>query len=60
MSSGWIDRSFHTDARVIAAGAVAIFLAVPAERRALEDVASPYTAVRGRGPSGIAAPAPAG
>jgi len=38
---------------------IAIFLAVPAERRALEDVASPYTAVRGRGPSSIAAPAPA-
>jgi hypothetical protein len=28
-------------------------------RKALEDIASPYTAVRGRGPSAIAAPAPA-
>jgi MFS family permease len=27
--------------------------AVPAERRALEDLASPYTAVRGRGPTSI-------
>jgi MFS family permease len=43
---------------MIAAGVIAIFLAVPAERRALEDIASPYTAVRGRGPSSIAAPAP--
>jgi MFS family permease len=42
---------------MIAAGVIAIFLAVPAERRALEDLASPYTAVRGRGPSAIAAPA---
>jgi MFS family permease len=41
---------------MIAAGVIAIFFAVPAERRALEDLASPYTAVRGRGPSGIAAP----
>jgi MFS family permease len=44
---------------MITAGVIAIFLAVPAERRALEDIASPYTAVRGRGPSSIAAPAPA-
>ena len=44
---------------MIAAGIVAIFLAVPAERKALEDIASPYTAVRGRGPSQIAAPAQA-
>ena len=44
---------------MITAGVIAIFLAVPAERRALEDVASPYTAVRGRGPSAIAAPASA-
>jgi MFS family permease len=43
---------------MIAAGVIAAFLAVPAERRALEDVASPYTAVRGRGPCAIAAPAP--
>jgi MFS family permease len=42
---------------MIAAGVIAIVLAVPAERRALEDIASPYTAVRGRGPSAIAAPA---
>ena len=42
---------------MISAGVVAAFLAVPAERRALEDLASPYTAVRGRGPSAIAAPA---
>jgi hypothetical protein len=41
---------------MIAAGVIAIFLAVPAERRALEDLASPYTAVRGRGPTSIAAP----
>jgi MFS family permease len=41
---------------MIAAGMIAAFFAVPAERRALEDLASPYTAVRGRGPSGIAAP----
>ena len=32
---------------MIAAGIVAIFLAVPAERRALEDVARPFTAARG-------------
>jgi MFS family permease len=44
---------------MIAAGIVAIFLAVPAERKALEDIASPYTAVRGRGPNQIAAPAQA-
>jgi MFS family permease len=31
---------------MIAAGIVAIFLAVPAERRALEDVARPFTAAR--------------
>jgi hypothetical protein len=42
---------------MLAAGIIAIFLAVPAERRALEDIASPYTAVRGRGPTSIAAPA---
>ena len=42
---------------MLAAGVIAIFLAVPAERRSLEDIASPYTAVRGRGPSAIAAPA---
>jgi MFS family permease len=42
---------------MIAAGVIAIFLAVPAERRALEDLASPFTAVRGRGPAAIAAPA---
>jgi MFS family permease len=41
---------------MIAAGIVATFLAVPAERRALEDIASPFTAVRGRGPTSIAAP----
>jgi MFS family permease len=44
---------------MLIAGVIAIFLAVPAERKALEDVASPYTAVRGRGPCAIAAPAPA-
>jgi len=44
---------------MIAAGLIAIVLAIPAERKALEDVASPYTAVRGRGPCAIAAPAPA-
>ena len=42
---------------MLAAGIIALFLAVPAERRALEDLASPYTAVRGRGPTSIAAPA---
>jgi MFS family permease len=31
---------------MIAAGIVAIFLAVAAERRALEDIAKPFTAVR--------------
>jgi hypothetical protein len=31
---------------MIAAGIVAIFLAVPAERRALEDIAKPFTAAR--------------
>jgi MFS family permease len=31
---------------MIAAGIVAIFLAVPAERRSLEDIAKPFTAVR--------------
>ncbi len=41
---------------MIAAGVIGAFLAVPAERKALEDVASPFTAVRGRGPSAIAAP----
>jgi MFS family permease len=44
-------------ALMILAGVIAMFLAVPAERKALEDVASPYTAVRGRGPACIAAPA---
>jgi MFS family permease len=33
---------------MIAAGIIAIFLAVPAERRALEDIARPLTAVRER------------
>jgi MFS family permease len=33
---------------MIAAGIVAIFLAVPAERRSLEDIARPFTAVRQR------------
>ena len=33
---------------MIAAGLVAVFLAVPAERRALEDVARPFTAARAR------------
>jgi hypothetical protein len=33
---------------MIGAGIVAVFLAVPAERRALEDVAKPFTAVRAR------------
>jgi len=42
---------------MIAAGIIAFFLAVPSERKALEDIASPYTAVRGRGPCAIAAPA---
>ena len=42
---------------MLAAGVIAIFLAVPAERKSLEDIASPYTAVRGRGPCAIAAPA---
>jgi hypothetical protein len=31
-------------ALMIAAGIVAVFLAVPAERRALEDIARPFTA----------------
>jgi MFS family permease len=35
-------------ALMIAAGIVAFFLAVPAERRSLEDIAKPFTAVRGR------------
>jgi hypothetical protein len=33
---------------MIFAGLVAAFLAVPAERRSLEDIAKPYTAVRDR------------
>jgi MFS family permease len=33
---------------MIAAGIVAVFLAVDAERRALEDIAKPFTAARGR------------
>jgi hypothetical protein len=33
---------------MIFAGIVAAFLAVPAERRSLEDIAKPYTAVRDR------------
>jgi MFS family permease len=33
---------------MIGAGIVAIFLAVPAERRSLEDVAKPFTAIRER------------
>ena len=43
---------------MVAAGVIATRLAVPAERNALEDIASPYTAVRGQGPTAIAAPAP--
>jgi MFS family permease len=35
-------------ALMIAAGLVAVFLAVNAERRALEDVARPFTAARAR------------
>jgi MFS family permease len=35
-------------ALMIAAGIVAYFLAVPAERRSLEDIAKPFTAVRDR------------
>ncbi|HEV7641368.1 MAG TPA: MFS transporter [Gaiellaceae bacterium] len=35
-------------ALMIAAGIVAYFLAVPAERRSLEDIAKPFTAVRER------------
>jgi hypothetical protein len=31
---------------MIAAGIVAIYLAAPAERRSLEDIARPFTAVR--------------
>jgi MFS family permease len=31
---------------MLAAGIVAVFLAVPAERRALEDIAKPFTAAR--------------
>jgi hypothetical protein len=33
---------------MIAAGVIAIFLAVNAERRSLEDIARPLTAARGR------------
>jgi hydrogenase/urease accessory protein HupE len=33
---------------MIFAGVVAAFLAVPAERKSLEDIAKPYTAVRDR------------
>jgi MFS family permease len=35
-------------ALMIAAGIVAVFLAVPAERRSLEEIAKPFTAVRDR------------
>jgi hypothetical protein len=35
-------------ALMIASGIVAYFLAVPAERRSLEDIAKPFTAVRDR------------
>jgi hypothetical protein len=35
-------------ALMIAAGIVAYFLAVPVERRSLEDIAKPFTAVRDR------------
>jgi MFS family permease len=42
-------------ALMIGAGIVAVFLAVPAERRALEDVAKPFTAVRDRMRSGVRA-----
>jgi MFS family permease len=38
-------------ALMIAAGIVAYFLAVPAERRSLEDVAKPFTAVRDQAPA---------
>ncbi|MFN2629496.1 MAG: hypothetical protein ABR569_12800 [Gaiellaceae bacterium] len=44
-------------ALMIGAGLVAVFLAVAAERRSLEDVARPLTAVRGRLGGGAAAPA---
>jgi hypothetical protein len=33
---------------MIAAGVIAIFLAVTAERRSLEDIARPFTAARSR------------
>jgi MFS family permease len=36
---------------MIAAGIIAFFLAVPAERRSLEDIAKPFTAVRERAPA---------
>jgi hypothetical protein len=36
---------------MVAAGIVAIFLAVNAERRALEDIAKPFTAARDRAAS---------
>jgi MFS family permease len=46
-------------ALMISAGIVAVFLAVPAERRALEDVAKPFTAVRARRRPGVRSPAAA-
>jgi hypothetical protein len=42
---------------MIGAGLVAVFLAVAAERRSLEDVAKPLTAVRARRRPAAAAPA---
>ena len=44
-------------ALMIAAGLVAVFLAVAAERKSLEDVAKPLTVARARRASASAAPA---
>jgi uncharacterized membrane protein len=44
-------------ALMIGAGLVAVFLAVNAERRSLEDIARPLTAVRGSSTRTEAAPA---
>jgi hypothetical protein len=44
---------------MIAAGIVAVFLAVDAERRSLEDIARPFTAVRERLTKGLEGVVPA-
>lgn len=39
-------------ALMVAAGVVAVFFAVPAEQRSLEDIATPLSAVAGEGGTG--------